>query len=200
VPDFYRLFPNHRIASVVSGFAVGLLAGFTGSLVGLGGTFILIPMFVSVLLFTQLQASGTSLCAVAVTGMIGAYNYWRQDRISLIYGVLITVAASLTARFGALTASSLDAKALKKSLGMWWMVAACRMAYTAVTASNVAARAITKAISPLASASLSDVIPLAIQNWGITAAMLLTGSCTGFLSGLLGIAGGAVWFSVGVLF
>jgi len=36
VPGFFRFFPNHKIASVVSGFAIGTLAGFAGSLVGLG--------------------------------------------------------------------------------------------------------------------------------------------------------------------
>jgi len=191
VPGFFRFFPNHKIASVVSGFAIGTLAGFAGSLVGLGGAFIMIPLFASILLFSQHQATGTSLCAVAVTGAIGAYNYWTRGRLSLVYGALIAITASLMARVGALTAAKLDGKAMKKGLGIWWMIASVRIAYTAAMMFQGAV-AVSKAASPLASASLSNFVPLAIQNWGTAAIMLATGTLSGFVAGLLGVAGGTI--------
>jgi len=132
--------------------------------------------------FTQIQFAGA----------IGAYNYWTRGRLSLVYGALIAITASLMARVGALTAAKLDGKAMKKGLGIWWMIASVRIAYTAAMMFQGAV-AVSKAASPLASASLSNFVPLAIQNWGTAAIMLATGTLSGFVAGLLGVAGGTVW-------
>lgn len=49
---------------VPKALAIGSLAGVCGSLVGLGGGFVMIPMMTSFLRLSQHQAHGTSLFAV----------------------------------------------------------------------------------------------------------------------------------------
>ena len=48
---------------------IGLLAGFFGGLVGLGGGVIMIPLLVRFYKFSQHQAHGTSLMALVFTGL-----------------------------------------------------------------------------------------------------------------------------------
>ena len=58
--------------------AVGTLAGLLGSLAGMGGGFVMIPLLTSPrvgLGLTQHAAHGTSLFAVAATGLAGAASY-----------------------------------------------------------------------------------------------------------------------------
>ncbi len=59
----------------MQGLVIGLLGGFFGSLVGLGGGVVMIPLMISMLKFTQHQAHGTSLVAVVVVGAVGAATY-----------------------------------------------------------------------------------------------------------------------------
>ena len=64
----------------ITSFAIGSLAGLLGSLAGMGGGFVMIPLLTSPYLFrvplTQHQAHGTSLLAVAATGLAGAVSYY----------------------------------------------------------------------------------------------------------------------------
>jgi hypothetical protein len=101
---------------------IGTAAGFMGSLAGMGGGFIMIPLMTSsrLLGLSQHQAHGTSLCAVAATGIAGACGYleyveWR-DAAALAAGGM------LTARWGAQLTSKLSGRALRKSLGLLMLV------------------------------------------------------------------------------
>ena len=55
---------------------IGLLAGFTGGTLGLGGGIIIVPALVFVLGFSQHEAQGTSLAVLIFpVALLGAYNY-----------------------------------------------------------------------------------------------------------------------------
>ena len=51
------------------GFWIGVLAGAFGGLVGLGGGVVMVPLLTGWLGFHQRLAQGTSLIALAFTGM-----------------------------------------------------------------------------------------------------------------------------------
>ncbi len=71
--------PNSLIQ--LKSFSIGTVAGFAGSLAGMGGGFIMIPMMTSasMLSLTQHVAHGTSLFAVTTTGLAGG----ERERVEI---------------------------------------------------------------------------------------------------------------------
>lgn len=70
-------------------FALALFASAFGSMVGLGGGFILVP---ALRLFSGLapaEAAGTSLILIVASGASGAFAYLMQRRVHLKIGLLI---------------------------------------------------------------------------------------------------------------
>ena len=97
--------------------AIGSLAGLCGSLVGLGGGFVMIPMMTSKLIrLTQHQAHGTSLFAVTTTGIAGALGY--SGKVDYEAAAAIAATGMVTARLGAMATSKLSEKMLRKALGV----------------------------------------------------------------------------------
>ena len=117
-------------------FGVGATAGFLGSLAGMGGGFIIIPLltlkksiqmnqmkFPLGLGISQHLAHGTSLFAVCATGIAGGIGFGLQD-IHLESVAALAVAGMATARMGALAISRLSDKQLKIGLGMFMVCVA----------------------------------------------------------------------------
>ncbi len=78
---------NVRLAvDQLKSFSIGTLAGLLGSLAGMGGGFVMIPLMTAArsslwrggLGVSQHQAHGTSLFAVGTTGLAGALGYGIQ--------------------------------------------------------------------------------------------------------------------------
>lgn len=107
------LFKEH-----LSGFGVGCCAGCIGSMVGLGGGFIMIPMLTAFNKLTQRQASATSLAAVIATGCSGAISYAMAGQIDFPAAVAIGCTAMLTAGFGAKFTGNFNNNTMKKLFGI----------------------------------------------------------------------------------
>ena len=75
----------------------GFAAGGLGSVVGLGGGFVIVPILTGVAKFTQHQAHGTSLACVASTSVSGAATYWMDGEVNLAAAALMAAGASVTA-------------------------------------------------------------------------------------------------------
>jgi len=100
----------------VKGLGVGGVAGTLGSLAGLGGGFVMIPLMTSGLLrLSQHQAHGTSLFAVATTGIAGALGYSGQ--VDYEAAAAIACTGIVSARFGARAMNTMPEKMLRKALG-----------------------------------------------------------------------------------
>jgi hypothetical protein len=112
------------IVDQIKSFSIGSLAGLLGSLAGMGGGFVMIPMMTASrgLRLTQHQAHGTSLFAVGSTGLFGALAYGikageggdddmanknstdtktsqQQGLVELDIAVALTATAMVTARY-----------------------------------------------------------------------------------------------------
>lgn len=70
-------------------FAVALLASAFGSMVGLGGGFILVPVLRLFFGLAPAEAAGTSLVLIVANGASGAFAYLVQRRVHLRIGWLI---------------------------------------------------------------------------------------------------------------
>src|SRR5438477_7427305 len=63
---------------------VGLVGGGLGGLVGLGGGFIMVPLFVYVFRMSQHEAQGTSLAILLLpVGALSVLQYWRAGHVML---------------------------------------------------------------------------------------------------------------------
>lgn len=140
------------IVHQIKSFSIGSLAGMLGSLAGMGGGFVMIPMMTASrgLRLTQHQAHGTSLFAVGSTGLFGALAYGiktgeeegedegniianhntdtkmpqQQGLVELDIALALTASAMITARFGAIASSKLSERSLKKALGAFMLFVA----------------------------------------------------------------------------
>jgi uncharacterized membrane protein YfcA len=80
--------------------ALGLFAGGYGTMVGLGGGFLLVPAFLF-MGFDPRVAAGTSMAVVLANGVSGTLSYLRQRRVDVTTGILFAVAGIPGAWLGA---------------------------------------------------------------------------------------------------
>ncbi|HEY5257826.1 MAG TPA: sulfite exporter TauE/SafE family protein [Candidatus Baltobacteraceae bacterium] len=72
-------------------FATGLLASIFGSMVGLGGGFLLVPALRLFFGLSPADAAGTSLALVVANSASGAFTYLLQKRVHVKIGLLIAL-------------------------------------------------------------------------------------------------------------
>ncbi len=158
-------------------FFIGLLAGFFGGMVGLGGGVVMIPLMVGLLKLSQHKAHGTSLVAVFFTGLMGAFTYGLQGSLDLEAAFFLALTAILTARLGARYAHGLPEASLKRAFG-WFLFL---VSFLLLLKPYLAPRG-------LAQGELAQDL-----------ALLLSGAFTGFLSGMMGVGGGTIMVPAMVL-
>ncbi|WAC07830.1 MAG: sulfite exporter TauE/SafE family protein [Thermodesulfobacteriota bacterium] len=156
---------------------IGLLAGFFGGLVGLGGGIVMIPLMVGILKVGQHKAHGTSLVALVFTGISGAFTYGMKGSVDLTASLLIAITGIFTARAGAHYANALAEWKLKRSFGGFMIVISLLL---------------------LMKPYLPQFGQLSM-GWGKIVIFLLTGIATGFLSGMMGVGGGSIMVPAMVL-
>jgi len=154
----------------ILGFFIGVLGGCFGGLVGFGGGAVMIPLMTWLGKLSQHKAHGTSLAAIIFTALVGAGTYFLHGAVDWKIAAILAASASLFARFGALYAHSLPEKKLRKAFGFFLAV--------------VSVLVIVKALLPSSGHPRDFWVDLLI--------FLSTGAATGFLSGMMGVGGGAV--------
>lgn len=134
----------------------------------------MIPLMTSSLLrLTQHQAHGTSLFAVAATGVAGALGY---GDVQLEAAAAIAACGMVTARLGAATTTRMSEHALKRALGVFMLM--------------VAPIVPAKTYFIQQSENPKETLDKPLIERVIAPAMIGIGS--GFLAGLFGVGGGAV--------
>lgn len=157
---------------------IGLLAGAFGGLLGIGGGVVMIPMMVGLLKVGQHRAHGTSLTALVFIGAGGAATYMLRGSVDLYASALLAATAVITAHIGARYANALLEWQLRRSFGAFLLFASCLMF-----------------LKPYLPHSM-----LVSGGWARALVLMSTGAATGFLSGMMGVGGGAVMVPVMVLF
>ena len=91
-------------------FAAGFVASIFGSMVGLGGGFILVPMLRLFFGFAPADAAGTSLVLIVANSASGAFTYLLHRRVHLKIGLLVALGGLPTSILGAMLALHIPAK------------------------------------------------------------------------------------------
>ncbi len=130
----------------------------------------MIPLMVGVMKMPQHKAHGTSLVALVFTGAAGVATYGWHGSVDITASVLLASTAIITAGIGANFSNTLPEWKLKRAFG-WFLVV-------------ISSLLILKPSLPHEHA--------AIGGWPEIIILLLTGTFTGFLSGMMGIGGGGI--------
>lgn len=93
------------------GFALfGLAVGAYGTLIGVGGGFIIVPVLLLLLGWRHEQAVGTSLLVVAASAVSGSWAYMRQGHIDLRTGWQFALATLPGAVLGSFVVDQLSGR------------------------------------------------------------------------------------------
>ncbi len=90
-------------------FAAGFVASVFGSMVGLGGGFVLVPILRLFLGFAPADAAGTSLVLIVANSASGAFTYLLHRRVHLKIGLLVALGGIPTSILGAILALHIPA-------------------------------------------------------------------------------------------
>lgn len=116
----------------MSGFlvdlAVGLVAGVTSGLAGVGGGVVLVPAMVYLLGVPQYMAQGTSSLAILFTALSGTFVNVRNRQVDLRAAVVVGLCGAVTAFAGARLAVGIDADLLRRLFGLLVLVSGARLA------------------------------------------------------------------------
>ena len=102
----------------VSVAAVSLVAGFLGSLTGLGGGVVIVPVLALVFGVDMRYAIGASLISVIATSSGAASAYVKEGFTNLRIGMFLEIATTFGALFGAFVAAKISTSAVAIVFGV----------------------------------------------------------------------------------
>ena len=108
--------------------AIGFAAGLTGGLLGVGGGILFVPALVIFAHESQLEAVATSLVAIVLVAVVGAWRQRGYGNLRLRDGLVIGALSPLGVLAGVVLATALPERALELSfaavqLGFAWRLA-----------------------------------------------------------------------------
>ncbi len=127
-------FKRSRIfVSVIPVWIIGLVMGFIGAIMGIGGGFLLVPMLVYVLRVPTATVIGTSTVLTLVT-MISAtvLHAATNHQVDAVLALMLMVGGSIGAQFGAQAGQKMRAEWLRLLLGALILAVGIRFAVVMV--------------------------------------------------------------------
>ena len=152
----------------VSLLVVGLGAGFLSGVFGVGGGILVVPGLMIFVKMEQRRAHGTSLAAVLPISAASLVTYWLHDHVDWPVALWLTVGALAGAYVGASLLAIISKRNLALVFAIVLGIIGVRLFFTV-------------------SGTGRDDITV-----GLALAYVVVGVCTGALSGLLGVGGGAI--------
>lgn len=108
---------------------IGLVAGVTGGIFGIGGGGIMVPAMVLLLNLDQKLATGTSLAAqILPIGFLGALVYYQNGKLNIKYAALLAIGMVVGNVFGALFTNQpfISSETMKKLYGIFLLLLGLR--------------------------------------------------------------------------
>ncbi len=123
-------FKRSRIyISVIPVWVIGLLIGFLGSVLGIGGGFILVPMLIYLLRVPTITVIGTSTLLTLVT-MISAtvMHAWADHLVDAVLALVLMIGGVVGAQFGVRAGQNMRGEWLRLLLGVLVLLVGMRFA------------------------------------------------------------------------
>ncbi|WP_088071418.1 sulfite exporter TauE/SafE family protein [Gottfriedia luciferensis] len=171
--------------------SIGLAAGTFGSLVGLGGGIIIVPMLLNIDRFLDAfstvpihVAVGTSLITIVFSSLSSTLTYHKQKRIDYRSGILFLIGSVPGSLLGTYINTLLDTERFTLIFGIFLF---CISIFLFVSSKlNKKPKAVHKGIIRTFT---NDEGEACTYSYSLPLAILLS-ICVGFISGLFGIGGG----------
>jgi len=98
---------------------IGILAGFSSGMVGIGGGIIIVPALVFFLGLTQHQAQGASIGMLLLpVGFLAALNYYKAGNLDITKSLIIGASFIVGAYFGSKVSLNIDGALMKRIFGV----------------------------------------------------------------------------------
>jgi len=98
--------------------AIGLAAGMASGLLGIGGGVLFVPGLVIFLDESQLEAVSTSLVAVVIVAVVGAWRQRSYGNVRLKDGLIVGALSPVGVLVGAVLANSVSERVLELSFAV----------------------------------------------------------------------------------
>ena len=109
---------------LLTGAAIGLVAGFASGYVGVGGGFLMVPLFISLLGITMKKASGTSLIAVVIRAIPGVITQTLHGNVDFVAGIAMAIGSIPGALIGASLIRYIPERKMRFLFGFFLLFAA----------------------------------------------------------------------------
>ncbi|MBN8938808.1 MAG: sulfite exporter TauE/SafE family protein [Rhizobiales bacterium] len=117
---FAMNFPRSRITiSVIPVVAIGLGIGFLGSMMGIGGGFLLVPALIYLLRVSTSVVIGTSSLQTLITMLLTViFHAITNASVDVVLALLLMIGGVIGAQFGARTSLTMKGEELRLMLGL----------------------------------------------------------------------------------
>jgi len=123
--------------SVIPVVAVGLLVGFLGAIMGIGGSFLLIPIMIYVLRVPTATVIGTSMALTLVTMVVATILHAVTNHlVDAVLALVLMVGGVIGAQFGARAGQRIRSEHLRLLLGLLILSVGIRFAVELVIRPN----------------------------------------------------------------
>lgn len=119
--EMEALRPNLDASQLFKGSLIGLGAGLASGYIGVGGGFIMVPLFISILGISMKQASGTSLIAILILAIPGVVTQGMLGNIDYVAGLALACGSIPGAALGATLIQYVPERRLRFLFG-WFLV------------------------------------------------------------------------------
>lgn len=177
---------------VIALIAIGLLAGTLGSLVGLGGGFIIVPFLTLLFALPSSKVAGTSTAIVFISALSSTLSYLKLKRIDLRSGFLFALVSIPGAFIGAYFSHMMPTEYFDLFFGIFLVAVSMFLVFRKSSQSR----------QVMAGRSVRHLVDADGNTYDYTFYLpigMIAGFLVGFLSSLFGIGGGTVMVPVMVL-
>jgi uncharacterized protein len=115
-------------SDVIGAVLVGVAGGMLGGLVGVGGGVLFVPGLAIFLGLSQLDAEATSLLAIVLVGLVGAWRQGSYGNLNIRDGVVIGLLSPVGVLAGTLAANAVSDRVLELSFAGVQLFMAAQMA------------------------------------------------------------------------
>lgn len=107
---------------------IGIIAGITSGLFGVGGAIVIIPLLIYLGGYGQFLAQGTSLVALLPpVSILAVIEYYKKGNANISAGIIICLAMVIGAGLGAKIANQLPAETMKKIFSIFIIIVGFKM-------------------------------------------------------------------------